>query len=106
MKDSKTLQALGLCAKARVLIMGTPLICDALKADAKKICLVIGASDNSENTAKRLRDRCAYYGVPLHLLEADGDALSRALGKHTRVAAVAVTDEQLSRLVKKTLQRE
>ena len=104
MKDEKTLQALGLCAKARKLICGTPLICDALKADAKKVFLVVSASDNSENTAKRLRDRCAYYGVQLFLLDVDGAMLSQALGKSGRVAAAAVTDEHLSRLVLGTLQ--
>ena len=99
----KTLQALGLCAKARKLIIGTPMICEALKSKGKKPYLVLAAGDNGENTAKRLCDRCRYYGVPLVLLDADGDTLSAAIGKSGRVAAVAVTDENLCRLVKGTL---
>ena len=109
MKNEKLLQALGLCAKAGKLIVGVPLICEALKAGGGKrgrVCLVLAASDNSENTAKRLRDRCAYYGVPLEMPEVDGGRLSDALGKQSRVAAVAVTDENLCRLVTGALERD
>lgn len=106
MANEKTLRALGLCAKAGKLICGTPLICDALKSSGKKPFAVLCASDNSENTAKRLRDRCAYYGVPLTVLDFDGSTLSDAVGKSGRVAAVAVTDENLCRLVSNTLQNQ
>ena len=107
MKNENTLRALGLCAKAGRLVTGTPLICEALKAKKGKrggVELVLAASDNSENTAKRLSDRCAYYGVRLVMLEVSGAELSDALGKKCRVAAVAITDENLCRLVEKTLQ--
>ena len=79
------------------------MICDTLKAGKQKIYLVLGASDNSENTAKRLSDRCAYYGVPLTVLDTDGTSLARAVGKSGHVAAVALTDENLYRLVENTL---
>ena len=98
----KTLQALGLCAKARRLVMGTPMVCESLRAKEKPYA-VFGASDNSENTDKRLSDRCAHYGVRLIRLSCDGDTLAAAVGKTGRVAAVAVTDENLCRLVENTL---
>ncbi len=97
------MRALGLCAKAGRLICGTEMVCEALKSRGKKVFLVIGASDNSENTAKRLRDRCAYYGVSLALPQVSGDELADAVGKRGRVAAAAITDEQLCRLVSGTL---
>ncbi len=96
--ERKLLRALGLCARARKLIFGTPMICDAMKGQ-KKLFLVLSASDNSENTEKRLRDRCAYYGVPHAVLSADGETLAHALGKSARLAAVAVSDENMYRLV-------
>lgn len=99
------LRALGICAKAGRLICGTPLICEALKAK-KTVFLVVEATDNSENTQKRLRDRCAYYGVEKYRLETDGDTLARALGKSGRVSAAAITDEQLCRLVRGKLKQE
>ena len=101
--SEKTRGALGICAKARRAITGTALICEALRSERTRPCLVLAASDNSENTAKRLSDRCAFYGVELVTLDLDGDALSRLLGKSGRVAAVAVTDENLCRLVRNTL---
>ena len=73
----RTLSALGLCRKAGKLICGAPMICDAL-AGAKKPFLVLAASDNSENTQKRLRDRSAFYGVELIVLDVEGDALAKA----------------------------
>ncbi len=101
--SDKTRGALGICAKARRLITGTALICEAMRSERTRPLLVLAASDNSDNTAKRLSDRCAYYGVELVTLDLDRDALSRLLGKSGSVAAVAVTDENLCRLVRTTL---
>ena len=100
------LRALGLCAKARKLVMGVPMICEAMQKQRSRPYLVVSASDNSENTAKRLRDRCAYYGVRLTLLQTDGAALAAAVGKPGKLAAVAVTDENLCRLVSGTLKEQ
>ena len=99
----KTLNALGLCARARKLITGTPMVCDALKHRKPPVFLVLSAKDNAENTAKRLSDRCRFYEVPLVTPEIDGAALARAIGKSGHVAAVAITDEHLCRLVETTL---
>ena len=97
MENEKILHALGLCARARALICGTPMVCEALR-NAKKPYLVLEASDNSENTAKKLADKCSFYGVTLVRLPFDGDALARAIGKHARVAAGAINDENLCKL--------
>ena len=102
MENEKTIHALGICAKARRLICGTPQVCDALRGQ-KKPCLVLEAAGNSENTAKRIADKCAYYQVELIRLQIDGNALSSAIGKSGRVAVVAITDENLSHLVRSTL---
>ena len=98
MSRGNVLGALGICAKAGKLICGTPLICEALKAK-KQIFLVVEASDNSENTQKKLRDKCGFYGVELTTPDLDGDQLGRAIGKSGRISAVAITDENLCRLV-------
>ena len=100
--DAKTLQALGLCARARRLIIGTPMILDAMRG-REKPRLVLCAADNAPNTEKRLTDKCTYYGVRLAHLTCDGERLAAAIGKHRRVAAVAVSDEQMCRLVEKAL---
>ena len=101
----KTLNALGMCAGARRLIVGTPMICEALRKPKKPI-LVVCANDNSENTIKKLSDKTTFYGVPMTVISADGERLAAAVGKQGRVAAVAVTDENLGKLVAGTLQAE
>lgn len=105
MRNDRLLHALGLCAKAGKLITGTPMICEALRQGRPRVYLVVAASDNSENTAKRLRDRCAFYGARLVIAEADGNLLSNALGKSGRVAAAAITDENLCRLAEGALEQ-
>ena len=92
------LSALGLCAKARALVYGTPMVCEALKGN-KKPFLVLCASDNAPNTNKRIADRCAFYGVLLADTHTTGEELARALGKGGHLAAVAITDAQLCHLV-------
>ena len=97
--------SLGLCAKAGKLIYGVPMVCEALKKQ-KTVQAVISSADNSPNSAKRLADRCTYYGVPLYTLDIDGDTLSSAVGKSGRLAAVAVTDPNLCQLVLSKLPKE
>jgi ribosomal protein L7Ae-like RNA K-turn-binding protein len=97
--EKKLLFALGLCARARKLTFGVPMICEALKkggAEAPK--LVFEASDTSENTHKRISDRCSFYNVRIVRLDADGATLALAVGKRSSVGAVAVKDEQMCRL--------
>lgn len=99
----RVLGALGLCAKARGLTFGTPMVCEAL-AGRKKPGLVVSANDNSDATGKRLADKCRFYGVRLVRLDVSGDALARAVGKSARLAAVAVNDENLCRLVLRAME--
>lgn len=88
--------------RAGRLVLGPDPICKELRRNAGKgergIALVIEASDTSENTHKRLSDKCAFYGVELIRLPADMATLSSALGKLRAVAAVAITDKSLCRL--------
>ena len=100
--EARLLSSLGLAARAGAVIIGVPLICAAMKKGTDKAPkTVFEASDSSDNTHKRLCDRCAFYGVKRVRLGCDGMALAAALGKTSTVAAVAVTDENLCRLAEK-----
>ena len=99
---SALLQALGLCRKAGKAVIGTDAVCEALRGKQKPVA-VFAANDLSANTQKRLRDKCATYGVPLRIIPAGGETLAHALGKSAKTAAVAVTDENLCRLVTEKL---
>ncbi len=99
---SHLLSNLGLCVKAGRVIFGVPMICEALRkggSNAPKI--VLEAADTSDNTHKRLTDKCAFYGVRLVRLECDGAALASAVGKSSQLGAVAITDTGLTRMLEK-----
>ena len=100
--STEVLKALGLARKAGALVCGTPMIITALRS-AKKPMLVVSANDISEGTRKKLSDKCAYYETPLATVAVSGEVLAEAVGKSGFLAAVAVTDENLAKLVNKGL---
>ena len=100
--EEKLLACLGLCARARKLIFGVPMICDAMRNGGKNFPqLVFEASDTSENTHKKIADKTAYYKVRTVRLKCDGATLASALGKTSSLAAVAISDIQMCRMVEK-----
>ena len=99
-KTSKCLSTLGLCARAGNLAYGTPQVCELLRDRPGRIVLVLEAADTSENTHKRLTDRCAYYHTELIRLPCAADELGHAVGKTHPVAAVGVTDAQQLRALR------
>jgi ribosomal protein L7Ae-like RNA K-turn-binding protein len=104
--EDKLLSTLGLCARARKLVMGTPMVCEAMRDKKTPVIAVLEASDTSENTHKKLSDKCAFYRVPLYRLTANTEALGRAVGKTGAVAAVGVTDASLYKALAKHLPTE
>ena len=102
--DEKLLFVLGLSVKAGAVIFGVPQICEALgkkKKNGKYPLLVIEASDTSDNTHKRISDKCSYYNIKHVRITANTAALAHALGKSAALAAIAITDESLCRLAEK-----
>ena len=93
---------LGLAARAGKLVYGTPMVCDALK-DKKKIYYVFRAQGCSDNTCKRISDRCKYYGVELIDVEFDICEFARRLGKSGELAVVALCDESFAKGIKKLI---
>ena len=93
---------LGLAARAGKLVYGTPMVCDALK-DKKKIYYVFRAKGCSENTHKRISDRCKFYEVQLIDVELDIVEFAHKLGKSGELAVVALTDASFAEGIKKLL---
>ena len=60
----KIIGLLGLAARAGKLIYGTPMVCDALR-EGKKVFYVFRAAGTSENTHKKIGDKCKFYNVEL-----------------------------------------
>lgn len=98
---SKLLPSIGLCARAGKLICGIPMVCDAMKrGGAGMPRLVLEAADTSDNSHKRIGDRCRYYDVPCIRLEVDGATLGAAVGKTTVLGAVGITDDGLATMIR------
>ncbi len=96
------LNAIGLCVKAGKTVFGTPMVCEALKRGGRNApVLVLEAVDTSDGTHKRLCDKCSFYGVKHLRLECTGEQLAHAIGKSASVAAVAVTDAGMCKLIER-----
>lgn len=89
--DERIVRLLGLAAKAGKLVYGTDMVCEGLRAK-KRILLVVESGDSSENTHKKITDKCAYYGVKHVRLSLDTERFGAALGKRGGLAAVGVLD--------------
>lgn len=101
-RTKKLALMIGMCARAGKLVYGCDGVCKALAEKKKRGApvLVLEATGVSENTHKRLSDRCTFYNVKKEILPMDPAELAHATGKiGGLVAAVAVTDEQMSRAV-------
>lgn len=91
--ESRLLLVIGLARRAGQLLTGTDLVCESLRDVKKRPGLVIEAGDTSDNTHKKLTDKCATYAVSLIRLGTDGATLARAVGKTGSLAAVSVRGE-------------
>lgn len=98
----RLLGAIGMCKRAGRLICGVPLICTEMRKGGQ-VCLVLAASDASDNTKKKLNDKCSFYGVRLVFLPYTAEVLAQAVGKDAPIGAVAITDVQMTCAVQKHL---
>ena len=103
--ERKLLGVVGLCRGAGKAVIGTDMVCEYLrkrgnksKNEEKIDVLVLEASDTSENTHKKISDKCIYYNVKHIRLDATGEILGKAVGKRA-TAAVAIADASFCRAV-------
>ncbi|MGN0772807.1 MAG: L7Ae/L30e/S12e/Gadd45 family ribosomal protein [Candidatus Ventricola sp.] len=81
---------LGIARRAGALTLGADGVLGAISSGGAALVLVDAAA--SENTRKKFRDSCAFYGTPL--FETAPDRLGLAIGKPGRMCA-AVTKGSL-----------
>lgn len=99
MKQDKWKSLLGLANRARKVISGEELVVNEIRKSRAK--LVILSNDASNNTAKKIKDKCGSYSVPLCIAN-DRYSLGQSIGKTERVV-VAVLDEGFSTKLKQLL---
>ena len=100
--NNKFLFMLGLCRKAGKLIIGTDLVTKSLPS--KKTYLVIYASDASENTKKKITDKCSFYEIECVKAPFSSFEISNAIGKSASVCALGITDLNFSSELKSLCQ--
>ena len=106
MDDVKNLLGMiGICRRAGKTVIGTDMVCEHLRKRGKKSIedekidiLVLEAADTSENTHKKLSDKCIFYNVKHIRLQLEGAALGKAVGKDY-AAAIAVNDANMCRAI-------
>ena len=81
----RALALLGLARRAGAVVGGTEAVRGLCRSG--KACLVLLADDCSENSAKRVRDCCAFYGVPLERVDVSMQRLGKAIGMREASAA-------------------
>ena len=93
-KQDAFFSMLGLAMRAGQLSFGEDGVRKAIASGSAALVLLdAGASDN---TKKRMRDSCAYYGVTL--LETEAGRLGRAVGKPGRMSAAVASGALCDRL--------
>ncbi len=95
---NKIMQFLGLASRARKVVTGETIFNVIRSKEAK---LVIIGSDASENTQKKIIDKCTFYQVD-YLVFGSIQDLSNAIGKNNRVA-IAIVDTGFSKKLKEMI---
>lgn len=99
--EKNLLLTIGICRGAGATVIGVPMICDELRRRGEGYAhiIVFEASDTSDNTHKKITDKCSFYKTQHIRLTCDCVTLGHAVGKGA-VAAVAVTGENFCRAVR------
>ncbi|MBQ2810413.1 MAG: ribosomal L7Ae/L30e/S12e/Gadd45 family protein [Clostridia bacterium] len=91
---NKFLSMLGLCRKAGALIIGTPMVTEALPKG--KVKIVFYANDASGNTEKKITDKCKFYNVECIKVGFSSSELSSAIGKSGALCALGIVDKNFA----------
>lgn len=97
---NKIMSYIGIATKAGKTASGEFSTEKAVKE--KKACLVIVATDASDNTKKMFTNMCTYYNVPIYFFGLKTE-LGHAMGKEMR-ASLAVLDKGLADATQKQLE--
>jgi len=89
---------LGLTSRARKNVTGETLLQSIRQGE---VSLVIIATDASENSSKKIRDKCTYYNVQ-YMIYGTTLEISNAIGKINRVA-VGIIDTGFAKKIKEEI---
>ena len=92
------LNTLGLASRARKIVTGETLI---NKIRSNGVYFVVIASDASDNSKKKITDKCTSYNVD-YFIAGNISELSKAIGKNNRVA-LGITDRGFAKNLKEKI---
>ncbi len=102
--QDKILSAIGLAKRAGKAICGTQLVRDSAKSGKAK--LIIVASDASDRSKKEITDTSAFYKTECIISCYTMAQLSSAVGLMRSTSSVAITDENMTILVKNSINNQ
>ena len=82
----KALNLLGMATRARKLISGEEQVLQSIQKE--KVNLVICTTNSSENTVKKIKNKCEYYEIPF-IQQFTTEEVSQAIGKRRSIIAIA-----------------
>lgn len=101
MASDNILKSIGLAARARKIIFGSDMTCEAVASG--KVELVILCESAAANTTKRIKRYCDEYSVSCVILPIPPGELAHAVGKAKPIMSVGITDRNMSVLVSNSL---
>ena len=93
---------LGFAMRAGKVIIGTDLVCSALSKKSS-VSLVLLSESASDQTKKKIRNKCEFYQKPLRHIRIDGEELGRLLGKDFTPMVVGICDVNFANEINKAL---
>lgn len=99
---NKTLNTLGMCACARKICYGETLL---KEIKSKKVYFVVVANDASDNSKKKIIDKCTYYKCE-YMICLDKESITKSIGRVDLVSAVGIKDYNLVKKLKENIERE
>lgn len=95
----RIISAFGLALRAGKCSVGTEKCVEDMRAE--KIKLLAVASDNSENTKKKLNDTSKYHNINILFLPCDKLTLAQKLGKKGEASCAGILDDGFVKIIEK-----
>ena len=99
---NKALNTIGMCKGANKISYGETLIKDIKNHSVNLVIICIDTSDNSK---KKIRDKCNYYKCEYIVAFLQKDII-KMLSREDPVSAIGIKDSNLAKKIKENLERE
>ena len=99
---AKALNTIGIAKCANKISYGETLIKDIQN---RKVCLVVICKDTSDNSKKKIIDKCNYYKCE-YIVEFNQEEIIKVIAREDPVSAVGIKDFNIAKKLKENLLRK